>query len=256
MHTQSMPGYFFMPQHIILIGASERPHSLGERILTSLVGSSFQGKVTPVNLRHKTVAGLPAYANLGKIETPADLVIAVTPPDSYEPLFKACRKKQLHHLILIQDWESLSEEDRQTARQAIQKYHGPDLNISVCTPAGIQLPTQSLNAGVLPDFPAGHVALLTGQASVSSEIDAILQRMKQGVSRHISLNYGLSPTSAADWINRFGHNRHTRIAVVHHNPQKTSANCSARYAISPAIPRLSSTAPMPWTIPNAPFWKA
>ena len=218
MNTQPMPGYFFMPQHIILVGASERPHTLGERILTALLGSSFQGDITPVNLRHKTVAGLPAYPNLNKIDSQADLVIAVIPPDSYEALFKACRKKQLHHLILIQDWESLNEEDWQTARQAIQKHHGQELNISVCSPAGIQLPTQGLNTGVLPDFPAGHVALLTGQASVSSEIDVMLRRMQQGVSRHISLNYDLSPTSAADWINRFGHNRHTRIAVVHHNP--------------------------------------
>ncbi|WP_416189328.1 GNAT family N-acetyltransferase [Neisseria sp. CCUG17229] len=218
MNTQPMPGYFFMPQHIILVGASERPHTLGERILTALLGSSFQGEITPVNLRHKTVAGLPAYPNLNKIDGQADLVIAVTPPDSYETLFKTCRKKQLHHLILIQDWESLSEEDWQTARQAIQKHHGQELNISVCSPAGIQLPTQGLNTGLLPDFPAGHVALLTGQAAVSSEIDAMLRRMQQGVSRHISLNYDLSPTSAADWINRFGHNRHTRIAVVQHNP--------------------------------------
>ncbi|WP_165089605.1 bifunctional acetate--CoA ligase family protein/GNAT family N-acetyltransferase [Neisseria yangbaofengii] len=218
MNTQPMPGYFFMPQHIILVGASERPHTLGERILTALLGSSFQGKITPVNLRHKTVAGLPAYPNLNKINGQADLVIAVTPPDSYEALSKACRKKELHHLILIQDWESLSEEDWQTARQAIQKHHGQELNISVCSPAGIQLPTQGLNTGLLPDFPAGHVALLTGQAAVSSEIDVILRRMQQGISRHISLNYNLSPTSAADWINRFGHNRHTRVAVVHHNP--------------------------------------
>ncbi|PSJ80913.1 bifunctional acetate--CoA ligase family protein/GNAT family N-acetyltransferase [Neisseria iguanae] len=218
MNTQPMPGYFFMPQHIILVGASERPHSLGERILTTLISSPFQGKITPVNLRHKTVAGLAAYTNLSKIEGQADLVIAVTPPDSYESLFKACRKKQLHHLILIQDWESLSEEDWQTTRQAIQKHHDPKLNISVCSPAGIQLPAQGLNISLLSDFPAGHVALLTGQAAVSSEINAMLRHMRQGVSRHISLNYNLSPTSASDWINRFGHNRHTRIAVVHHNP--------------------------------------
>lgn len=216
--NQPMPGYFFMPQHIILVGASERPHSLGERILTSLLGSSFQGRITPVNLRHKTVAGLKAYANLNKIEDTADLVIAVTPPESYDALFKSCRKKGLHHLILIQDWEMLDETDRDTARQAITKHHGSELNISVCTPAGIQLPTHGLNTGVLPDFAAGYVAMLTGEAAISSEINQILNRMQQGVSRHISLNYTFSPTSSADWLNRFGHNRHTRIAILHHNP--------------------------------------
>ena len=89
MSAQSMSGYFFMPNHIILVGASERPYSLGERILSNLLSAPFQGQITPVNLRHRTVAGLTSYTNLNKIPGSADLVIAVTPPDSYDALFKS-----------------------------------------------------------------------------------------------------------------------------------------------------------------------
>ncbi|MCP1659972.1 bifunctional acetate--CoA ligase family protein/GNAT family N-acetyltransferase [Neisseria perflava] len=218
MPAQPMPGYFFTPQHIILVGASERANSLGERILTALLGSAYQGKITPVNLRHKTVAGLQAYPNLGKINEAADLVIAVTPPESYETLLRACKKKQFHHIILIQDWQTLSPEERQTAHTAVTRHHGSELNISVCNSAGIQLPAQGLNCGTLPDFPAGYTALLTGETAVSREIETLLRHMRQGISRHISLNYALSLTTAADWLNRFGHNHHTRLAVVHYNP--------------------------------------
>lgn len=35
--VQTGSGYFFMPEHIILVGASERPHSLGERIFSHLL---------------------------------------------------------------------------------------------------------------------------------------------------------------------------------------------------------------------------
>ena len=220
MSVQSLPAYFFTPQHIILVGASERPHSLGERILTALLNAPFQGKITPVNPRHKTIAGLTSYTNVARIEETADLVITVTPPETYESLFKACRKKQLHHVIIIQDWDNLPPEAWETAAAAIKKHHGEKLNISVCNPAGAQIPTQGLNAGILPDYPAGHVAVLTGQASLSSEINVLLRKMKQGVSRHISLNYDLSPTTSADWLNRFGHKRHTRAAVIHFNPRE------------------------------------
>ena len=220
MSVQSLPAYFFTPQHIILVGASERPHSLGERILTALLSAPFQGKITPVNPRHKTIAGLPAYTNVARIEETADLVITVTPPETYEALFKACRKKHLHHVIIIQDWDNLPPEAWEIAAAAIRRHHGEELNVSVCNPAGAQIPTQGLNAGILPDYPAGHVAVLTGQASLSSEIDVLLRKMKQGVSRHISLNYDLSPTTSADWLNRFGHKRHTRAAVIHFNPQE------------------------------------
>ena len=224
MSAQSMSGYFFMPNHIILVGASERPYSLGERILSNLLSAPFQGQITPVNLRHRTVAGLASYTNLNKIPGSADLVIAVTPPDSYDALFKSCRKKQFGHIILIQDWESLSDDEWHTAEAAIKKHHGNELNISVCSPAGVQLPSQSLNISSQPDHPAGYTALLTGHASVSSEINLMLQKMGQGISRHISLNYPLSPTTSADWLNRFGHNRHTKVAVIEHNLAENQRN--------------------------------
>ena len=224
MSAQSMSGYFFMPNHIILVGASERPYSLGERILSNLLSAPFQGQITPVNFRHRTVAGLTSYTNLNKIPGSADLVIAVTPPDSYDALFKSCRKKQFGHIILIQDWESLSDDEWQTAEAAIKKHHGDELNISVCSPAGVQLPSQSLNISSQPDHPAGYTALLTGHASVSSEINLMLQKMGQGISRHISLNYPLSPTTSADWLNRFGHNRHTKVAVIEHNTAENQRN--------------------------------
>ncbi|HHA4058659.1 TPA: CoA-binding protein, partial [Neisseria gonorrhoeae] len=124
MPAQTDPGYFFMPNHIILIGASEQPYSLGERVLSNLLSTPFQGKITPVNPRHHTIAGLPAYTSLNKIPGSADLIIAVTPPDSYDTLLKTCRKKQLRHIILIQDWDSLSAAELHTAETAIRKHHG------------------------------------------------------------------------------------------------------------------------------------
>ena len=84
--------------------------------------------------------------------------------------------------------------------------------------AGIQLPSLNLNISTQTDYPAGHIALLTGHSTVSRSINHLLNTLHQGVSRHISLNYDLSPTTSADWLNRFGHNRHTKVAVIHYNP--------------------------------------
>lgn len=220
MPTQTDPGYFFMPNHIILIGASEQPYSLGERILSNLLGTPFQGKITPVNPRHHTIAGLPAYPSLNKIPGGADLIIAVTPPDSYDTLFKACQKKQLQHIILIQDWNSLSSSELNTAENAIRKHHGDRLNITACTTAGIQIPSLGLNISTHDEYAAGYTAILTGDAAVSRQIDTVLKKLHQGISRHISLNYGISPITSSDWLNRFGHSLHTKTAVLHHNPEE------------------------------------
>ncbi|WP_241484690.1 CoA-binding protein, partial [Neisseria meningitidis] len=220
MSAQTDPGYFFMPNHIILIGASERPYSLGERVLSNLLSTPFQGKITPVNPRHHTIAGLPAYTSLNKIPGSADLIIAVTLPDSYDPLSKPCRKKQLRHIILIQDWDSLPAAELHTAETAIRKHHGNGLNITACTTAGIQLPSLGLNISTQDGYAAGHTAILTGNAAVSRQIDNILNKLRQGTSRHISLHPGISPITSSDWLNRFGHSLHTKTAVLHHNPEE------------------------------------
>lgn len=220
MPAQTDPGYFFMPNHIILIGASEQPYSLGERVLSNLLSTPFQGKITPVNPRHHTIAGLPAYTSLNKIPGSADLIITVTPPDSYDTLLKTCRKKQLRHIILIQDWDSLSAAELHTAETAIRKHHGNGLNITAYTTAGIQLPSLGLNISTQDGYAAGHTAILTGNAAVSRQIDNILNKLRQGTSRHINLHPGISPITSADWLNRFGHSLHTKTAVLHHNPEE------------------------------------
>ena len=237
MSATVQTGYFFMPEHIILVGASERPHSLGERIFSHLLGSSYQGKITPVNLRHSSVAGIPSYSSLSKIPGQADLVVAVIPPDHYDSLFKACRKKDLRHIILIQDWENLPPESCKNARSIIQKHHGDELNISVCNSAGIQLPSLNLNISTQADYPAGHIALLTGHSTVSRNINHLLNTLHQGVSRHISLNYDLSPPPT-------GSTASVTIAI----PKlplsttirlKTNASCSVPSATLHATLRLS-----------------
>lgn len=142
-----------MPDHIILIRTDEQPYSLGERLLGNLLGTPFRGKITPVRPRHHSIAGLSAYTDFDKIPGSADLIIAVTPPDSYDALFKTCRKKQLPHIILIQDWDSLPPSELHTAETAIRKHHGNGLNITACTTAGIQIPSLGLNISTQTNTP-------------------------------------------------------------------------------------------------------
>ena len=56
--------YFFGPRSIAVIGASDRPHSVGETVLRNLLAGGFGGPVLPVNPKHRTLAGLPVYATV------------------------------------------------------------------------------------------------------------------------------------------------------------------------------------------------
>lgn len=211
----------FTPQHIIVVGASERPGSLGETVLAALLHAPFQGTVTPVNLRHKSVGGLKAYPNIGRVAEPADIALILTPPASYENLFKACKKKQIPHIVLVQDWENQSDEVHAQTQAAIEKCSHLGLNITACTPAAIQTPALGLNTGIYPLHPiGGHVAIISWHAATGAGVVSILKRAKLGLSRHISLQPQLGNTTSATLLDCLEQDPATRLVVLEYNPHE------------------------------------
>lgn len=63
---------------VAVVGASERPGSVGAVTLAQLIEGGFTGRVYPVNPRHAELAGLPCLPSLRALPEPVDLaVIAV-----------------------------------------------------------------------------------------------------------------------------------------------------------------------------------
>ncbi|HEU5443307.1 MAG TPA: CoA-binding protein, partial [Steroidobacteraceae bacterium] len=53
--------HLFSPRSVAVIGASDRPYSVGATAMRNLLRGGFSGPVWPVNVRHTTVAGREAY---------------------------------------------------------------------------------------------------------------------------------------------------------------------------------------------------
>ena len=51
---------FFKPRNVAVIGATEKPGSVGRTVLTNLLATPFDGHVFPVNSRSQTVLGRQA----------------------------------------------------------------------------------------------------------------------------------------------------------------------------------------------------
>src|SRR5258705_5721402 len=70
------------PASVALVGASERPGSLGEIVFRNLAagtGSLRLRELYAVNPKHRTVAGRPSYPRLTKLPRAADLAVIATP---------------------------------------------------------------------------------------------------------------------------------------------------------------------------------
>ena len=51
----------FAPQTVAVIGASEKPGSVGRTLLWNLITNPFNGTVFPINPHHHSVLGIKAY---------------------------------------------------------------------------------------------------------------------------------------------------------------------------------------------------
>jgi predicted CoA-binding protein len=68
-----------MPKSVALVGASDRPGSLGRSVFENLRGGGFKGDIYAVNPRHRRVSGQRSYASVSAIGKPVDLVVITAP---------------------------------------------------------------------------------------------------------------------------------------------------------------------------------
>ena len=71
--------HLFQPKSVAVIGASDRPQSLGATLMRNLLEGGFTGPIRPVNPKHRTVAGRPAFTDVASLPQTPDLAVICTP---------------------------------------------------------------------------------------------------------------------------------------------------------------------------------
>src|SRR5215469_11305765 len=69
----------FRPTSIALVGATERPHSVGAVTAANLRESGFPGQIFAVNPKYTKVGGLVCYPDIASLPATPELVIICTP---------------------------------------------------------------------------------------------------------------------------------------------------------------------------------
>src|ERR687890_875350 len=69
----------FRPETVAVIGASERPGSVGRTIMWNLVSSPFGGTIFPVNSHRPNVLGIKAYPSVSEVPALVGLPVIEAP---------------------------------------------------------------------------------------------------------------------------------------------------------------------------------
>src|SRR5918996_3147770 len=89
------------PRSVAVIGATEKPGSVGRTILWNLLSSPFGGTVYPVNPTRPAILGVKAYPSIAAIGEPVDLAVIVTPAKTAPSLVEECGQAGVRGVIII-----------------------------------------------------------------------------------------------------------------------------------------------------------
>jgi acetyltransferase len=207
----------FHPTSVAVIGASSRPHSLGETVLRNMMSARFHGAIFPVNPKYETLAGLQAYAKVSDLPVVPDLAVICTPPQTVPTLIKElgeCGTKAA--IVLTAGLSSIRNTDGQTLVDAMLANAKPYL-LRILGPncVGLLLPPIGLNASF------AHTGALPGKLAFISQSGALVTAMLDwakargiGFSAFISVGDSLD-VDAGDLLDYFALDNRTQAILMY-----------------------------------------
>lgn len=206
----------FSPRSIAVIGATDRPSSVGRTLLLNLISSPFGGTVYPVNPNRTSVLGIRAYPSISEVPDSIDLAVIATPAHTVPDVMQECAANEVRAAIIIsagfretgEEGAGLEERIRTIAREAGMRVIGPNC-------LGVMRPVSGLNATF-----AGRIAKPGSVAFISQSGALLTSILDWSVVENVGFSAFVSIGSMADvgWgdlISHFGDDHRTQSIVLY-----------------------------------------
>ena len=184
----------FKPRSVVLIGATDRPGSVGAVVLRNLRRAGFRGELLLVNRHHQTLDGMPVYPEVASLPRPPDLAIIVTPPNTVPGLVAALGARGTKAGVVVtagfgelgDAGSTLQQATLDAARPHLLRLVGPNC-------VGIMVPKIGLDASF------SHLAPPVGDIAFVSQSGAIITAMLDWAApRGIGFSHVVSLGDMAD----------------------------------------------------------
>lgn len=179
----------FNPQSIAVIGASDRPDSVGKLVFSNILNGQYAGQLFPVNKKHTCVQGYTAYASVQDIAATIDLAIITTPAETITEIMTQCGKKGVKIIIIISaGFSEQGKQGQQLERKILQIAHKYHIRIIGPNCLGFIRPAVKLNATFDNNNAfIGTTAFISQSGAMIAAVLDWAQELKIGFSTVISL---------------------------------------------------------------------
>ena len=137
----------FRPETVAVIGATERPGSVGRTIMWNLVSSPFGGTVFPVNSKRPNVLGIKAYPTISEVPEQVDLAVIVAPAPAVPNIVAECVEAGVRGAIVISaGFKETGPEGAELEKRVLEEARRGRMRIVGPNSLGVMSPNSSFNA--------------------------------------------------------------------------------------------------------------
>ena len=163
----------FEPEHVAVLGATDREGSLGRAILENLF-DRFEGEIIPINPGRDRVLGRSCVDSVADVEGPIDLAIVAIPPDAVLDALEELGRREVRHVVVLTAGfgeGSAAGQARERRLDAIAEQY--DLNVVGPNSLGVMSTASGLNATFAEQWAhAGPISMLSQSgAFVTAALD-------------------------------------------------------------------------------------
>ena len=162
----------FRPETVAVVGATERPGSVGRTIMWNLVSSPFGGTVFPVNSRRPNVLGIKAYPSVSEVPARVDLAVIVAPAPAVPDIIGECVEAGVAGAIIISaGFRETGPEGVELERRVLEEARRSRMRIIGPNCLGVMRPPTGFNATFAGAIARpGNVALLSQSGALLTAI--------------------------------------------------------------------------------------
>src|SRR3954466_14428183 len=206
----------FRPHSVALIGASERPGSVGAVVTRNLRRAGFEGELLLADPHLTSLDGMTVYRDVARLPHPPDLAVIATPPDTVPGLVAELGARGVRAAVVITaGFGELGERGRalqdavlEAARPHLLRLIGPNC-------VGLIIPRIGLDASfshLAP--PQGGIAFVSQSGAIITAMLDWAARRGIGFSHVVSLG-DMADVDFGDMLDWLATETHTRAILLY-----------------------------------------
>src|SRR5579872_1768658 len=206
----------FRPRSVAVIGATDRPGTVGRSVISNLLESKFPIRVYAVNPGHDEILKIKTHKRIGDIPGGVDLAIVVTPAHVVPQIIGECVDAGVKSAVVISaGFREQGHEGARLETAVLKEARLGGMRVVGPNCVGVMNPVTGMNATFAQSAAlSGNVAFLSQSGALCTAILDWSLREAVGFSAFVSTGSMLD-VGWGDLIYYFGDDPHTRSILIY-----------------------------------------